>query len=51
MNSRDSLLELRGVNKKYDGFELKDLDLSLERGYIMASSVRMEQAKQRLSKV
>lgn len=29
------LLELTGVNKKYDGFELKPLDLSLERGYIM----------------
>ncbi len=35
MNTRDPILELIGVNKKYDGFELKPLDLSLERGYIM----------------
>ena len=35
MNLRDPLLELRKVTKNYDGFELKPLDLSLERGYIM----------------
>lgn len=29
------LLELKSVKKKYDGFELAPLDLSLDRGYIM----------------
>lgn len=31
----EPLLKLNGVKKKYDGFELNPLDLSLKRGYIM----------------
>lgn len=31
----DPILELRGVTKAYDGFALRDVSLSLPRGYIM----------------
>jgi ABC-type branched-subunit amino acid transport system ATPase component len=31
----DPVLELVGVSKHYDGFSLRDVTFSLERGYIM----------------
>lgn len=44
----DPLLEIRGLNKKFGDFQaLKDIDLELDKGLMIALSARTDAANQR----